>query len=334
MPRLRRWKGICRRSRRLRLRSLTITSPLLGRSIRAMSLSTVLLPAPEWPARTITSPRATRKLTSRSASWPPALRLPTWSNWIMISRGHRSVARIISSPRKDRTLRLRLAREQGLDEIAGIERPQVVDAFADADETDRQLHLLGNCENNAALGGAVELGEDEAGETYRLVELARLIERILAGAGVDHEQGLVRRGGLELGHHAFDLFELFYYFRLRVQTSRRGGDEHVGAARLRRLQRIEDDRGRISRACLRDHSDVVALAPGLQLLHCRGAEGVAGREHHRVPLRLQIFRELADGGGLAHAVHAHHQDHIGPLVRGDGERHAAGREDGVHVFLE
>src|SRR3569623_253952 len=315
MPRLRRWKGICRRARRLRLRSLTITSPLLGRSIRAMSLSSVLLPAPDWPVRKIISPRATLKLTSRSASWPPAERLPTWSNWIMISRGHRSVARIISSPRKDRTLRLlRLAREQGLDEIAGIEGPQVIDAFADADETDRQLHLLGNCEDDAALGGAVELGEDEAGETYRLVELARLIERILAGAGVDHEQGLVRRGGLELGHHAFDLFELFHEIRLRVQTSRRVRDEHVGAARLRRLQRIEDDRGGIGRACLRDHSDVVALAPGLQLLHRRGAEGVAGREHHRVPLGLQIYRELADGGGLAHAVHAHHQDHVRSLV--------------------
>src|SRR3569832_373714 len=133
----------------------------------------------------------------------------------MISRGHRSVARIISSPRKDRTLRLRLAREQGLDEIAGIERPQVVDAFADADETDRQLHLLGNCEKKAAHGGAVELGEDAAGETYRRVVLARLFVRSLAGAGGVLVQGLVRRGGLVFGHLAFDLFELFLKFRLR-----------------------------------------------------------------------------------------------------------------------
>src|SRR3569833_2622362 len=186
----------------------------------------------------------------------------------MISRGHRSVARIISSPRKDRTLRLRLAREQGLDEIAGIERPQVVDAFADADETDRQLHLLGNCENNAALGGADELGEDEAGATYRLVELARLIERNLAGAGVDHAQGLVRRGGLEFWLLAFDGGGGGRGGRRRGGAARRGGGGRGGAARRRRRRRGGGGRGRSGRAGRRERGGGGARAPGRQRRHC------------------------------------------------------------------
>ena len=69
-----------------------------------------------------------------------------------------------------------------------------------------------------------------------------------------------------------------------------------------------------------------ALAPDLELLDRRGAEGVAGRQHQGVPFRLELLRELADGGGLAGAVDADHQDHE-RLLRGidaKGDRH--GRE--------
>ncbi|MCY1414227.1 hypothetical protein D9M71_296700 [compost metagenome] len=62
---------------------------------------------------------------------------------------------------------------------------------------------------------------------------------------------------------------------------------------------------------LGDHRDVVALAPHLQLLDGGGAEGVAGGEHDLPALQLQLLRQLADGGGLADAVHADHQDHVG-----------------------
>ena len=93
------------------------------------------------------------------------------------------------------------------------------------------------------------------------------------------------------------------------------GDQHVGAARLGRLHRVEHHGRRVRARRLRDDRHVVALAPDCELLDRRSAEGVAGREHDLVPSRLQPPRELADRRGLAGAVHADHQDHERRFVR-------------------
>ena len=64
-----------------------------------------------------------------------------------------------------------------------------------------------------------------------------------------------------------------------------------------------------------------ALGPHGQLLGSGGAEGIARTEHHLAPDGLEAQRQLANGGGLAHAVHAHHQHHHGPLQRRTGDVH-------------
>src|SRR5262249_33829471 len=51
-----------------------------------------------------------------------------------------------------------------LDELVRIERPQVGDFLADPDKPHRNLQFVADPENHAALGGAVELGEDDAGD--------------------------------------------------------------------------------------------------------------------------------------------------------------------------
>ena len=58
---------------------------------------------------------------------------------------------------------LRLFREERFDVGLRVERLQVVELLADADELDRQAELLLDAEDRAALGGAVELGQDDAG---------------------------------------------------------------------------------------------------------------------------------------------------------------------------
>lgn len=60
--------GMCRAGKRCRLRPATISCPRVGRSMRAINLSKVLLPAPEWPVRNTISPAASVKLTALSAS--------------------------------------------------------------------------------------------------------------------------------------------------------------------------------------------------------------------------------------------------------------------------
>jgi len=110
------------------------------------------------------------------------------------------------------------------------------------------------------------------------------------------------------------------------------GDQHVGAARLRGLQRVVDHGGRVGARGLRNDRHAVAVAPDLQLLDGGGAEGVARGEHHLAALGRQAAGELADGGGLARAVHADHQDHVRAPRLVDLER-SAHRADDVEQRL-
>ena len=112
------------------------------------------------------------------------------------------------------------------------------------------------------------------------------------------------------------------------------GDQHIHPPRPRRLNPVEDDRGRVRRPLLGDDRHAVALTPGLQLLDGRRAECIARRQHHRQPFALQALGEFADGSGLADTVHAHHQNDIRTNFRRYDQGPAARRKDGVHIFLE
>jgi len=70
MPSCRRNSATRRIGSRPVLSPLTMSCPRVGRSSSAMSLSTLLLPAPERPVRKAISPSAISKLSSESASRP------------------------------------------------------------------------------------------------------------------------------------------------------------------------------------------------------------------------------------------------------------------------
>ena len=85
---------------------------------------------------------------------------------------------------------------------------------------------------------------------------------------------------------------------------------------LRLLQGVEGEARRVRALLAGDDRCADPLAPDLELLDGGGPEGVAGGEHHRQALLAEFLGKLADGGGLAGAVHAHHEDHEGLLRRG------------------
>ena len=58
---------------------------------------------------------------------------------------------------------------QRLGKFLGIEGLQIVDALAHAGVFHGDTQLLGDGDGDAALGGAVQLGEDDAGDTRRLL---------------------------------------------------------------------------------------------------------------------------------------------------------------------
>ena len=67
---------------------------------------------------------------------------------------------------------------------------QVVDALAHADKAHRQAQALLDRHDAAALGGAVRLGQDQAGGNSSLAGLHGLPDGVLPGDGIQHQQGL------------------------------------------------------------------------------------------------------------------------------------------------
>src|SRR5699024_4951668 len=104
--------------------------------------------------------------------------------------------------------------------------------FADADELYRQAELPRYRQQDAALGGTVELRDDDAGHADRVMETAGLLQAVLARYGVDHEPYF--RGFALVGPagHALHLLQFFHQVVPRVQAAGRVDEEHVHAAGL------------------------------------------------------------------------------------------------------
>ncbi len=78
----------------------------------------------------------------------------------------------------------------------------------------------------------------------------------------------------------------------------------------RALHGVEDDRARIAALAAAHDVGTDPFGPQLELLGGRGAERVAGGHHDGASLGELPLADLADGGGLADAVHADEQPHV------------------------
>ena len=171
--------------------------------------------------------------------------------------------------------------------------------LADADQLHRDAELGLDGEHDAALGGAVELGEHDAGDVDRLGELAGLREAVLAGGRVEHEQHLLERAGRAVD----DAAELLSSsMRLTLVCSRPGGvDEHeVGAAarRPRSSRRTRPSRDRRLPGPARARRR--RARPSARAARRRRRGTCRRRRARRVwPSSTSRCGELGDGRGLA-----------------------------------
>ena len=109
--------------------------------------------------------------------------------------------------------------KQRLRELLRVEGLQIVRLFTKADEFDGQAEFFLDRHDHAAFARAVELGHDQAGERDGLVEFARLIQRVHAGAAVEHEQHFVRRARELLADDAMQLVQFLHEIVLGVQAA-------------------------------------------------------------------------------------------------------------------
>src|SRR6478672_743561 len=74
--------------------------------------------------------------------------------------------------------------DDGVDEGLGVEGREVVGTLTETDELDGDAELALDRDDDAALGRAVELGQDDARDVDGLGEHLGLLEAVLAGGGV------------------------------------------------------------------------------------------------------------------------------------------------------
>ena len=225
-----------------------------------------------------------------------------------------------------RTRCLRLIRQQRPCELVSDERLQVFHALAYADPVNRdRAHAVAACgdgSERAALGGAVEFGDDQARQVDGGVKGADLRQDVLAGVAVDHEQDFVRGGAVGFADDATDFFQLFHQVQLSGQAARGIDHDHASTACAAGVDGVVCHGGGVA-ALLGNDADVIAAAPFDQLLARGGAEGIACGQQDARALALEGMGQLADGGGFACAVDAsdHDDERLGLLqVKGAFQR--------------
>src|SRR6266567_4701047 len=182
---------------------------------------------------------------------------------------------LIASPTAPRS-KLQHVREK----LSRVEPRKVVDVFASADETRRNSEFVLNCNYDPAFAAAIEFGDDEASKRQRTMEFAGLGQRVAAGRGVDHEQCLVRRVGIEFGERPFHFLELRHEIGFSVLAARRIAKQKVDLALRRSLVRFIAKRDRISTVLAANHFNAESFSPNSKLLDRRGTKRVGCRQHH------------------------------------------------------
>ena len=191
--------------------------------------------------------------------------------------------------------------------LARVEGLQLFQLFTHANKVNRHRPLPRNGRQHTAFGRAVQFGDDEARQPQGFVEGLDLGEGILPRVAVNHQQHFVRGCGISLLDDAFDLFQLVHQVDLCGQPPGGIHQYHILVTGLACTHRIKTDGGRVT-ACLADDFHRVAVRPYRELFTRGGTKGVSGGQQNTGPMVCKVRRQLADGCGLARAIHAHHHD--------------------------
>ena len=175
-----------------------------------------------------------------------------------------------------------------------------MDFLADADVFDGYLELVGDTDDHAALGSAVQLGDGQRVDLRGGGELFGLFEGVLARGAVEDEQYFVRALGHELADDVLDLHELVHEVDFVVETAGGVDDDDLAVVGDGRLDGVEGHGGGVGAHFLGHDRHVAAVAPLFELVDGGGAEGVGGAEGHRIAVLLELVGQFPDGGGLAH----------------------------------
>jgi hypothetical protein len=183
----------------------------------------------------------------------------------------------------------------------GVEGLEVLELLAGTGEEDRLADHFLYRQRRTTARVAVDLREDHAVETDRVLEGLRDVDRFLSGHRVDDEQRVVRL------HRVTDVAQLVHQLGVDLQTARGVDDDDVAAEARGFFERVARDRDGIARLRVERHVDTTG--EHAQLLDRGRALEVGTDEQRLQPLGFQEPRELACGGRLSGALQAGEHEH-------------------------
>ena len=129
----------------------------------------------------------------------------------------------------------------------------------------------------------------------------------------------------DLLHDGLDFGQFTHEVDFVVQTASRVDDDNVGILRHSGFHRVESHRSGVGTLTLLNNGHTYPLSPNLQLRNSSRTESVGSTKHDLLARLLKVVGQLADGGSLAHAVHANDHNHIRFLVSGNLKSGAVAR---------
>ena len=200
------------------------------------------------------------------------------------------------------TQRLFLKSEYCVSVVLAVEQTEILRLFSQSNKVDRDPEFAVYRNDRAALGSAVEFGEDQPGEAETFVEGARLQNGVGANASVYHEPTVFGGLRVELLEDATDLGELIHQVAFGVQPSGGIEDQIIRPSAGGRLIGIKGDGCRIGPLLAGNERQVEPLAPGLELFVRGGPKGVACSDKDGLTLIVQPFAEFGSSCGFSRTV--------------------------------
>src|SRR2546421_5150835 len=186
-----------------------------------------------------------------------------------------------------------------------VEGSDVLVRLPEVHEHDRLANRLRHGQCGAPLRVRVDLRQDDPVDTDRLMELFRLLDRVVPREGVPDVEDQVRL------RDAFDLFHLVHQVLVRLHPARGVDQDDVPSPRAGVLDRVECDRGRIRPRLVFDQFEADRLRVFLELLDGPRPKGVRGGDDACVALLLNVVSQFRDRRRLARPVDADEHDDKG-----------------------
>src|SRR5256885_2961899 len=166
-------------------------------------------------------------------------------------------------------------REEPVHHPFRVEGADVLVRLSEVHEHNRLADRLGHGQRRASLRVRVDFRQDDSVDADRLVELFRLLDRVVPREGVSDVEGQVRL------RDALDLLHLVHQVLVRLHPARGVDQDDIPSAGPGVLDRIERDRGGIRARLVFDQFEADGLRVFLELLDGPRSERVRGGDDAR-----------------------------------------------------